>query len=302
MKIDRLLAILTLLLDKETVTAPELADYFEVSRRTINRDIEALNLAGFPIVTKQGSGGGISLLNHFKLDRSLLKEEELSKIISGLKGLESVSNNSNIKLLLKKLTPGKNQIRDISENITIDLASFYKNSLSEKIEIIELAIKAMRCIEFYYYSNSGESLRLVEPYKIIYKWSDWYLFAYCRKRSDFRMFKLNRLWEPTPLLEKFEVRSIPVEKSDYDSHLDDNNEIEVLFNNKVKYLLVESYGPNCFTETDDGLLHYRGNYTNKDFIIRWILGFGDKAQVVKPESIKKEIRAIALGIVKNHTI
>ncbi len=301
MKIDRLLGILTLLLDKETVTAPELAEYFEVSRRTINRDIEDLNLAGFPIVTRQGSGGGISILNRFKLNKKLLKEDDLTNIIAGLKGLESITKNPQIELLLKQINPEKEQSKLIDENISIDLASFYKESLSEKIDILNQAIKKQHSVNFNYYNKSGKELRKVDPQKIIYKWSDWYLSGYCRNRSDFRMFKLNRLWNLIALSEKIQIRPTPDPEKNYDTHLTDVNKIEILFNKKSEYKLIETYGPHCYIETDNSLLHYKGNYTNKDFIISWILSFGDMAEVIKPVSIREEINNIALNIVKKYS-
>ncbi|MBN2655605.1 MAG: HTH domain-containing protein [Spirochaetales bacterium] len=135
MKIDRLLGIINTLSRTETVTAPELARQFEVSRRMINRDIEALCLAGITIVTKQGAGGGISVPDGYKLDRSLLKSGELSDLIAALKGLDSVCGNDDVRILLNKIVSADFG-KSCGDMIQIDLASFYKDSLSGKIGII----------------------------------------------------------------------------------------------------------------------------------------------------------------------
>lgn len=294
MKIDRLLGILTQLLERKSVTAPELARRFEVSRRTIIRDIEDLDRAGFPIVTRQGSGGGISLMEGFHFDRKILRRDEMMQVITGLQGLSSVSSNSRIDDLIKRLTSG------MEHSITIDLSSFYKESLSEKIELFNKAMKDRITVRFRYYSPSGEEEREAEPLKIHYRWSDWYLFAYCLKRRDFRMFKLSRLWYPELTGSSFESRHIPEDIKEPGSHLKDDILLEVLFDKSVKHLIVESYGPSSFTERDDGKLLFRRGFTNRDYMISWLLQFGDQAVVIKPEALAGEIKRIASNIVDSY--
>lgn len=294
MKIDRLLGILTQLLEKDALTAPELARQFEVSRRTINRDIEDLSRAGFPIVTRQGSGGGISLMEGFRFDRKAIRPEEMDQIVTGLKGLGSVASDSRIDHLLSRLHG------ETEHTINIDLSSFYKESLSEKIELFNRAIDTRSCVEITYYSPYGEESRLIEPMKIHYRWSDWYLFGFCRKRNDFRMFKLNRLWHHRLTEQQFERRDLPAEREEPGGNLKDENPLEVLFDKSVKHVLVESYGPSSFEETEDGKLLFRRGYSNREYMVRWLLQFGDKALVLEPESMAKEIRDISSKILKNY--
>ena len=196
MKFDRLLGILTVLLQNERVTAPRLAKKFEVSRRTIIRDIDALCVAGIPIVTHQGIGGGIAIAEGFKFDKTVLTEDERSGIIAALKGIGSVSNQRQIERTLDKLGGG----RFVSERepVVIDLASFHKEQLTEKIETIKQAIHNQRLIEFDYYYEKGQSRRRIEPYSVIYHWSSWYVTGFCVKRQDWRLFKLTRLWNLKP--------------------------------------------------------------------------------------------------------
>lgn len=290
MKIDRLLAILTVLLQKEQITAPELALRMEVTRRTIGRDIEDLCKAGFPIVTRQGAGGGISIAEGYKLDKSVLTKDELQNILIGLKGLESVDVDSNIERLLQKLTPEQDIVISLKDNMVIDLASHYKDSLSEKIKLLKDAMLENRRVTFDYYSEKGMAQRDIEPYLIVFKWSAWYVFGYCTNRSDFRLFKLNRLWKLVLTETFFSKRVIPTEKQDLDAHLTDQENMIILFDKSVAYLLVEEYGPECYYETSEGKLYFERGYTNREHILRWILGFGDNAEVILPMELKEQVK------------
>ena len=167
MKIDRLIGILSILLQQEKITAPELAKKFEVSRRTINRDIENLCKAGIPIVTKQGQNGGISIIDGYKIDKTLLTSSDMQAILSGLGSLDSVSGTNQVSILMEKL--GASNFISGNPNILIDLSSWYKDSLSPKIEQIKKAIEQNRLISFVYYSPKGESSRIIEPYYLVFR-------------------------------------------------------------------------------------------------------------------------------------
>jgi len=299
MKIDRLLGILNILTRTQTVTAPELAERFEVSRRTINRDIEDLCMAGIPIVTKQGAGGGISILEEYKLDRSLLKGRELTDLVAALKGMESVNASDNIRVLLNKIVSEEFREKD-SNIIQIDLASFYKDSLSDKIGKIKEAIEQHRLIEFTYYSVRGESLRRVEPCRIIFKWSDWYMKGYCLERDAFRMFKLNRLWNLYVSEERYEKREIPDEESASHDHLTDEHSFSAVFDSCVKYRLVEEYGPGSFVDDGNGAIIFHGKYTNQEYILSWLLSFGSRVKVTAPDTLAEDVRRQAEEVAKKY--
>lgn len=182
MKIDRLIGILTLLLQKDWVTAPKLAEKFEVSRRTINRDIEDLGKAGIPIVTRQGAGGGISIMEGFKLDRMLLSKRDLKDILAGLRSLDSVNGSLHYEQLMEKLSVGSSDFLTGDQTILIDLSSWYKETLAPKIELIRIAIDESKLLYFRYFSASGEGQREVEPYFLIFRWASWYLWGWCQKK------------------------------------------------------------------------------------------------------------------------
>lgn len=300
MKIDRLLGIVMILLQKDKVTAPYLAEKFEVSKRTINRDIEDLCMAGIPIVTTQGGKGGISIAEGYKVDKSVLTYDEMQNLVTGLKVIDSISQDNGSEKLLNKFLVKQDSLLSVRDSIIINLSSHYKGDLSEKINLIKNAIRGNTRIKFHYYSNKGDSGREIEPYYLTFQWTAWYVFGYCLDKKDFRLFKLTRLWELIDTGETFLPREIPEERNDFDSYFTENIQITILFDESVRYRLIDEYGVDCYTVTEDGRLLFRTSFTNKDFMISWILGFGDKAEVVYPKGLKLEIKKIAENIIKHY--
>ena len=256
MKLDRLMGILTLLLQSEKVTAPELARRFEVSRRTIQRDVEALSMAGIPVVTAQGGNGGISIMEGYRLDNrdAFTAQEQL-----------------------------------------INLYGYHEDSLSEEIKQIKQAIARHHTIRFDYYYSKGEIAREIEPCFVEFRWSDWYVFGWCRLRQDFRRFKLNRLWNLTLTDSTFEPHPVPPEQASGGEAFPAQHNIKILLDKSVRYRLIEEYGLGCYEESDEGLL-FSLDYTNQAYAFSWILGFGDKAEVLAPEETRAEFAALARKI------
>ena len=195
MKIDRLIGILSVLLQQDMVTAPCLAERFEVSRRTINRDIEDLCRAGIPIVTMPGAGGGISIMENYKVNRTVFTTREMQDILAGLRSLDSVSGTNQYGLLMEKLAAGGSDFVAGNQSVLIDLSSWYKADLAPKIEIIRAAIDGRQELEFLYFSPKKEGRRRIESYYLIFRWSSWYVWGWCTSCRDFRLFKLNRMAE-----------------------------------------------------------------------------------------------------------
>ena len=295
MKLDRLLGIVTTLLQNDRVTAPQLADKFEVSRRTIGRDIDSLCVAGIPIVTRQGVGGGISIAEGFRLDKSLLSVDELTEIIAALKGIGSVSECARIERTLEKLGVNSDSVVSLREPIIIDLASYYKGQLTEKIELIKHAIANGRVIEFDYFYEKGDTRRRIEPYVVIFKWTSWYVFGFCLERQDWRMFKLLRLWNLSLCDEFYAPREIPPERRDFGANFPDDITLIAVFDPTERYKLIEAYGLDCYTETEDGLL-IEIDFTNREFLINWLLGFGGRVKVLEPQDVAEGIKQAAENI------
>ncbi|MDD4494501.1 MAG: YafY family protein [Eubacteriales bacterium] len=294
MKLDRLIGILTVLLQNDKSTAPELAKRYNVSRRTILRDIDTLCLAGIPIVTLRGGDGGISIMEGYKINKNVLTAEELQTLVIGLKSVDSVSKKSNFESLMTKLAPSDAMI-SLSDSIVIDLSSHYKDSLSEKIALFKKAIADHKTVKFDYYYAKGEMSREIEPYFVEFRWNAWYVFGWCKLREDFRRFKLNRLWNFSLTDTTFTFHSVPPEKADAGYAFPEPYNVKILFDKSVRFRLIEDYGLNCYGETADGLL-LSLDYTNKDYVFSWILGFGDKAKVLEPEEMRAEFASLVKNI------
>ena len=290
MKTDRLIGIITTIQQKGTVTAPYLAEKFGVSRRTINRDIEDICKAGIPLLTKQGAGGGISIMEGFSLDAAVLTRQELSAVLTGLRSLDSVSKAPASDLLAAKLGADT----DIPRDMEIDLASFYKNDLAEKIETIRRAAKETRRIVFHYYYAKGEADKLVEPYRVVFRWGDWYVFGFCPAREDFRLYKLRRLWNLNVTDEFFTPREVPPEKEPNRSRTEsmtDDYIVTAVYEPAVKYRLVEEYGPASFITREDGKLYTEWGFSTPEDALRWLLSFGVDVQVTAPPEMVKKMRS-----------
>ena len=169
MKIDRLIGILSILLQRDKVTSQELAEKFEVSRRTILRDIESINVAGIPIVSEQGQGGGISIMDGYKIDHTRLSSGDMQAIFSGLRSLDSVSGTNRYRQLMEKLSADDMTSVSADNHIIIDLSSWDKSAIAGKIELIKQAIEQRNLITFRYFSPGGESERRIEPYHLIFQ-------------------------------------------------------------------------------------------------------------------------------------
>ena len=300
MKIDRLIGILSILLQKEMVTAPELAEQFEVSRRTINRDIESLCKAGIPIKTSQGTGGGISIMNGYRMDRTILTSRDMQMIMAGLRSLDSVAGSSYYGQLMEKFQAGSSELVSGKESILIDLSSWYKTTLAPKISMIQDAIETRHLLEFKYFAPSGESNRTIEPSYIVFKWTSWYVYGWCLKRNDYRLFKLNRMDKVLVSDKGFECRSVPLPDMSAELMYPRDIKVKALFDPDTKWRLVEEFGTDCCGETKDGKILFSADYSDMDNLVSWMLTFGDKVEVLEPQEVRERLKEIADNMSKKY--
>lgn len=296
MKIDRLIGILSVLLQEEKITAPELAQKFEVSRRTINRDIEDLCKAGIPISTVQGSGGGISIMEGYRMDRTLLTSKDMQMILAGLRSLDSVSGSHYYGSLMEKIKAGASDFVSGRDSILIDLSSWYKDSLAPKIEMIQTAIEDRKLLSFRYYAPKGESSREIEPYYLIFKWASWYIWGWCRKKEDFRLFKLNRIDALKVLEDQYTVRTVPMPDLSSERIFPGGIKVKAVFQAGMRWRLIEEFGPDCFETQTDGTLLFCSEYTDDESLINWMLTFRDQVEVLEPEKIREKLLKIAENV------
>ena len=292
MKIDRQIGILSILLQRHAVTAPYLADKFEVSRRTINRDIEDLCKAGIPIETKQGVNGGISIMEQYKMDRTLFTSAEMQDILAGLRSLDSVNGTNRYGKLMEKLLMGSSDFMVGDQSVLIDLSSWYKDSLSLKIELIRKAIDDCRELIFLYYAPKGECERRIEPYYLIFRWSSWYVWGWCEKRRDFRLFKLNRMEELCLSESTYVKRAAPMPNLSNERIFPGGIRVKALFDAGCKWRLVEEFGADSFEEQEDGHLLFKADYTDEENLITWLLSFREQVEILEPKHIRDEMVAI----------
>lgn len=295
MKIDRMIGILSILLQKEKVTAPYLAEKFEVSRRTINRDIEALSMAGIPLVTEPGHNGGISIMEGYKIDRTLLSTSDMQAILAGLRSLDSVSGTNRYLQLMEKLSAGASNLLAGDTHILIDLSSWYKSSLSPKIELLHSAILSGHKVTFTYIAPKGESNRTVEPYDLIFQWAGWYLWGWCEARQDFRLFKLMRMTN-LQVTDSFEKRPAMLPDLTSEKVFPSLYQVKAAIHPEYKWRLVEEYGPESFIFQPDGTLLFSAAFPDKTSIIGWIVSFGGGAKLLEPAELQQDILRFADSI------
>ncbi len=302
MKIARLIGILSILLQQPKTTAAELAERFEVSTRTIYRDIEVICQAGIPLVTTQGIGGGVAIMDGFKIDRTLLSSADMQAILIGLKTLDSFCTPNNAKRyqqLIDRLCPAGENLLPVNQHILIDLASWDKAALTDKIELLQDAITDSRKVAFVYCAPAGETERLVEPYKLLFQWSSWYLWAWCNLRQDFRLFRLSRM-SSLVLVEDFVPRSAPLPDLSVERVFPSRYQVKALIEPDCKWRLIDEYGVDSFQAQPDGRLLFEIGFTDEENIISWLATFGSHAEVLEPVELRRRMLDFAEAICANY--
>lgn len=296
MKLDRLIGVLSVLLQKESVTAPELAERFEVSRRTIGRDIEDLCKAGIPIVTTQGVGGGIRIMDGFSMDKTLLTSKDMQMIMAGLRSLDSISGSQYYSQLMEKIKVGSSEFVSGNDSILIDLSTWYKDSLTPKIGLIQDAIELKKTIRFRYYSPKNEMEREIEPYYLIFKWTNWYVYGWCTLRQDYRLFKVNRMDQMRHVSDFVMRENVPLPDLDDKRIFPTQNIVKAVFEPEMKWYLIEQFGVDSFTEAPDGRLLFEYEYSDMESLLSWMLTCRDAVTVLEPETVRNELHRIASNI------
>ena len=280
--------IIYYLLDKGKSTAPELAEKFEVSVRTIYRDIDIISSMGIPVYAMQGKGGGITLLDNFVLDKSLLSTREKEQILMALQGIIVTEPNNSDELLTKlgSLFQTKN-----TNWIEVDFSNWVKRNPSQDIfQLMKSAIFSRNVISFQYFSSNRESTkRRVEPLKLVFKSKDWYLYGFCLIRNDYRFFKLTRIKEMEIQAEVYS-REIPSTCS-IGKQMDIQNAIAVTlkFDQDMAFRVYDEFAEGV-TEDKQGNLYVRTNLPDSDTLYSYLFSFADSVEIVEPENIREQVK------------
>ena len=291
MKMQRLFEIVYILLDRENVTARELSEHFEVSIRTIYRDIEVLSAAGIPVYMSKGKGGGIFLMQGFVLDKTTITEAEKREILSSLKAISAVnlSKDNNTDQVLRKL--GSLFGRTETDWIEVDFSSWSDGEKeAELFGRIKEAIITKRVVEFSYVNVKGmETWRIAEPLKLVYKGEAWYMYGYCRKREDYRFFKLTRIHDLTMTEEHF-IKTCPknVLKEQIKNNYANPVKLKLKINAKMAFRVYDEY--EIFSRLEDGSFLVEIEFPDREWALYYILGYGSNCEVLEPEELRQKVK------------
>ena len=287
MRESRLFRIVYCLLQNGRATAPELARKFEVSIRTIYRDIDAISSAGIPVYAVQGKGGGIFLLNDYTLDKSLFSEQEQKQMLAALQGMTAATGKSSNELLTK--LSGLFQVRSANW-IEVDFSDWaYRAPQQDTFYLIKEAIFQKRVLSLCYLSGKGTmEKREVRPVRLVFKSKSWYLYSFCLLRNDYRFFKLTRIKEIQMLSETFthDDSSVKIEKQ---LPVETTVAVKLKFDRQAAFRVYDEFADEI-TEDSQGNLYVRTNLPDNETLYSYVLSFADSAEILEPQSVREQMK------------
>ncbi|MCL2819597.1 MAG: YafY family transcriptional regulator [Oscillospiraceae bacterium] len=300
MQINRILEIVYILLNQKTTTAKQLAERFSVSQRTIYRDIDTLSIAGIPVYTEKGKGGGISLLPEFVLSKSILSDNEQNEILSALQGLTNMGTVDSDHALQKLSAVFS---KSVTKWLEVDFSDWsYSNA--KIFYDLKTAILEHRIIEFEYYSAAGEMThRRIEPVQLWFKSKYWYIKGFCLKRQNVRLFKLTRIRELQLTNEKFEPRNLLEAPPEPESEKTESQVVEIILkiNKKMAHRVLDEWSDRHATKLPDGNYKIIITMPEDEWLYRTILSYGEYIEVLHPPSLRENIKEKAKSIIKNNS-
>lgn len=302
-KTDRLLAIVMTLLNRRETTAPELAAHFEVSVRTIYRDIDALSAAGIPVEPIQGRNGGFRLRDGFRMDRTVMTSDELETIQVALNGVAGVLKTQTAKNSAEKLKVVSGSRP--KETLVVDLEPWGELSeVPEAVELLREAAREHRWVTFRYQAVGAEAReRRVEPYLVVFKNLNWYLYGFCGERQAFRLFRLGRLQDLKVTDRRFEPRPVHAEERPWDTDWNHPiNRVRMVFKvPATKLLHLKEWLPADSAISEDGsYILYDVSLPHDEGLYRFLLSFSGDVEVVSPPEVRGELARRAAKIFEMH--
>ena len=298
MKLDRLVSIIMILLDKKRIGAAELAELFEVSPRTIYRDIDTINMAGIPVCSTCGVGGGFEIMQKYKLDKNVFSADDITSILIGLRSLSNTMHGNELIGAIAKIksfipTENAKDIEIRTNQIYVDLSPWtFNRNVMTNLELIKKALQEDKLLAFEYSAHhANKTSRTVEPYQLVLKNSHWYLQSYCLKRSDYRLFKLSRISNlniqdetflprnyEKPILEFFDILETLQTKIKLRIHQD-------VVDSVLDYCAIEDFN-------SDGSEHFIIDFPfiENDYYFDVLLSFGNKCECLSPPDIRAKLK------------
>ncbi len=305
MKIDRLVSIIMILLDKKRIGAQELADIFEVSPRTIYRDMEAINMAGIPVRSTPGAGGGFEIMQEYKIDKKFFSSDDLSALLMGLSGLSDMIRGDELVHALAKVksfipADRAKEIELKANQIRIDLSPWTgSHNIQPYFEMIKSALQENKLLTFEYIAHCGnKTARSIEPYQLVLKGSHWYLQGYCRRRNDFRLFRLSRMSNLQMQEEMFTPREYQKPQLDFEDILETmQTKIKLRIHKSILDRVLDFCSYEDFLPEGDAHYIVAFPFIENEYHYDMLLSFGDKCECLEPlhirEKIKRRIHDIA---------
>ena len=289
MRESRLFRIVYYLLQNGKATAPELAQKFEVSIRTIYRDVDSISSAGIPIYVTQGKGGGISILNDYTLDKSLFSEQEQEQMLTALQGMVATTEKNSNELLTK--LSGLFQIKSTNW-IEVDFSDWaHRTPQQDTFNIIKEAIFQKRTISFCYFSGKGnKEKRNVRPIRLVFKSKSWYLYSFCLLRNDYRFFKLTRIKELEMLSETFTQDFTPT-KNEKQIQVENTAAVKLKFDRQAAFRVYDEF-TDSITEDSQGNLYVQIDLPDNEVLYSYVMSFSDSVEVLEPQSIREQMKKI----------
>ena len=297
MKIDRMLTIIVMLLNRNRISAKELAEKFEISVRTVYRDIDAINMAGIPIISYPGNNGGFGIMENYKLDHQLLTLNNMCSMLSALKGinstLEDVELESSIEKLHNLIPQDKTHHVDLHmEQIIINMLPWrYTSKQKQRVKIIQNAITKSQLITITYRNYANEtSSRQVEPMTLVFKGYTWYLFAYCNLKTDFRVFRISRIIDLQVEDELFKRREKSYHEIERASmkHVSLTS-ITLKFAPQVRTRVEDFFDRENIEILNTGELIVTVHFPEEEWFFSMIFSFGEHVEVLGPERVRRAV-------------
>ncbi|MGO4889918.1 helix-turn-helix transcriptional regulator [Anaerobacillus sp. MEB173] len=301
MKVERLLAIIIKLLNKNRMTAKELAEEFEVSVRTVQRDIDSINMAGIPIVSYKGSNGGYGILEEYKISTGLFNDLEYELLLTTLEGVYKTYDDKQLKQIIEKLASIKVNDRKQHSPILLDFGGWGPTKKrTEKVNTIKKSIESNKVIAFQYIDTNGSyTEREIEPITLILKVNKWYVYSFCKLRNEYRLFKLGRMRNIKLTNQDIEQRENTDEYNFY-HHDQKNVTLSLKFTHHALNQLEDYFEFDDLDFSEDGWIYLTETFPEDEWVYRMILSLGDQVEVLEPQHIRHIIKEKAKKICEKY--
>jgi predicted DNA-binding transcriptional regulator YafY len=298
MKVDRLVSMVMILLEKERIGAQALAEMFEVSPRTVYRDMDAIARAGIPVRATSGVGGGFEIMRQYKLEKKVFSTGDLSAILTGLTGLSTMIRGDELANALAKIRSfipagSAEEIERKASQTQIDLSPWTGGrNVQPDLDIIRTALQEHRLLSFAYTDQHGrKTARTAEPCQLVLKSSQWYWYGFCRLRNDYRLFKLCRTSGLQMLTETFIPRDAQNPQLDFSEQLHlMEMEITLRIHESILDSVLDYCDDECISPDGDAYFTVCFPFVENDYNYHILLGFGEACECLEPPHVRAEMK------------